>query len=135
MTRDEYIKLPDLKEMVDSDRAMRIKPESLKAQGKWDYYNNCPLISDKLRNEMLKKERMKREDIIRMAREAGFEQNSLGMTYTSGSLPELLERFAALVAAKEREECALIVEREASQYTEPVWAVEIVNDIRARGNK
>ena len=46
---------------------------------------------------------MNRDDIIRMAREAGFEQNSLGMTYTSGALPELLERFAALVAAAERE--------------------------------
>ena len=46
---------------------------------------------------------MTRDDIIRMAREAGVEQNSLGMTYTSGTLPELLERFAALVAAAERE--------------------------------
>jgi hypothetical protein len=52
---------------------------------------------------------MNREDIIRMAREAGFEQNSLGMTYTSGALPELLERFAGLVAAAEREACAELV--------------------------
>jgi len=35
--------------------------------------------------------------------------------------------------AKEREECAKIVEVEAMQYSEPVWAFEIVNDIRARG--
>lgn len=54
MNHDDYIKLPDLKEMVDIDRGMRIKSESLKAQGKWDYYNNCPLVPDKLRNEMLK---------------------------------------------------------------------------------
>lgn len=47
---------------------------------------------------------MKREDIIRMAREAGFESNSLGVTYTSGWLPDLLERFAALVAYKAKEE-------------------------------
>lgn len=33
----------------------------------------------------------------------------------------------------EREACAKIVENEAWQYTSPVWAVEIVNDIRARG--
>ena len=46
---------------------------------------------------------MTKEDIIRMAREAGFEQNRLGMTYPSGQLPEFLERFAALVAAAERE--------------------------------
>ena len=52
---------------------------------------------------------MNRDDIIRMARGAGFEQNSLGMTYTSGALPELLERFAALVAAAEREACAELV--------------------------
>jgi hypothetical protein len=45
-------------------------------------------------------------DIIAMAREAGFESNSLGMTYTSGRLPELLERFAALVAAAERNKLA-----------------------------
>ena len=35
--------------------------------------------------------------------------------------------------AKEREACAKIVEVEAMQYSEPVWAFEIVNDIRARG--
>jgi hypothetical protein len=34
----------------------------------------------------------------------------------------------------EREACAKIVEVEAMQYAEPVWAFEIVNDIRARGN-
>ena len=46
-----------------------------------------------------------------------------------------LERFAKLVAAKEREACAKIVEVEAMQYAEPVWAFEIVNDIRARGEE
>jgi hypothetical protein len=51
---------------------------------------------------------MNREDIIRMAQEAGFESNSLGVTYTSGWLPDLLERFAALVAAAEREACAKV---------------------------
>ena len=35
--------------------------------------------------------------------------------------------------AQEREACAKIVENEAWQYTSPVWAVEIINDIRARG--
>lgn len=47
---------------------------------------------------------MNRDDIIRMAREDGFEQTSLGMTYTSGALPELLERFAALVAAADKKD-------------------------------
>ena len=47
--------------------------------------------------------------------------------------PEFLAKFAALVAAAEREACAKIVLNEAYQYTSPVWAFEIVNDIRARG--
>ena len=54
-------------------------------------------------------------DIIKMAQEAGFEQNSLGMTYTSGQLPELLERFAALIRADEREQCAKVCDNIAHQ--------------------
>ena len=42
---------------------------------------------------------MNREDIIRMAREAGFRVN------TTESLLEELERFAALVASAERNRC------------------------------
>ena len=45
------------------------------------------------------------------------------------------QRFAALVAAQEREACARIIEGEACAYSEPVWVVEIVNDIRARGEE
>ena len=33
----------------------------------------------------------------------------------------------------EREACIKIVEDEAFQYASPVWAFEIVNDIKARG--
>ena len=47
---------------------------------------------------------MNREDIIAMAREAGF---------TSGEIAwhdEMFKRFAALVAAAEREACAKVVE-------------------------
>ena len=98
---------------------------------------------------------MNREDVIRMAREAGFRVN------TTESLLEELERFAALVASAERERikqanapeierinahikelqdaviaereaCVKIVENEAYQYASPVWAFEIVNDIKAR---
>jgi hypothetical protein len=35
----------------------------------------------------------------------------------------------------EREACAKIVEAEASQFAEPTWAFEIINDIKARGEK
>ena len=44
------------------------------------------------------------------------------------------KKFADLIRADEREACLKIVELEAIQYSEPVWAFEIVNDILARGN-
>lgn len=104
---------------------------------------------------------MSRDDIIRMAREAG-----LTVCRDEWVFGAILERFAELVRADEhkammqlftdpenqptqygtvtveymqreiadeREACAQIVEVEAMQYAEPVWAIEIVNDIRARG--
>jgi len=45
---------------------------------------------------------MTRKDIIRMAREAGFP-------ICEGFFAEMMENFAALVAAHEREACRLIV--------------------------
>ena len=80
---------------------------------------------------------MNREDIIRMAREAGDADRIDPFTKDGDWViltPDELERFAALVASAEREACVQIVESEAMQYAEPVWAFEIVNDIRARGN-
>lgn len=55
---------------------------------------------------------MTREDIIRMAHEAG----DLFVTQfgVASATPEWLERFAALVAADEREACAKVCE-------EPGW--------------
>ena len=47
---------------------------------------------------------MNREDIIRMAQEAGFLPQANPVT------PQLLERFAALVASAEREACANIAD-------------------------
>jgi len=81
---------------------------------------------------------MNRDDIIQMAREAGFEFNSLGGTHTSGKLDEHLERFAALVAAAEREACARVCE--AQQVGQPSYFEiderigECAAAIRARGN-
>jgi len=90
---------------------------------------------------------LNREDIIRMAREAG-------ALIEAAQEKDLLwlERFAELVrkdystthanlwldrihkfVLEEREACIKIVEDEAMQYAEPVWAFEIVNDIKARG--
>ncbi len=59
---------------------------------------------------------MKREDIIRMAREAdpfGVDGRLYAMSQLTS---ETLERFAALVAAAEREACADICERRKSLY-------------------
>jgi hypothetical protein len=74
---------------------------------------------------------MDREDIIRMADASGL--SLYGMGKDREQFIDYLECFADLVASAEREACAKIVEVEAMQYAEPVWAFEIVNDIRARG--
>jgi len=75
---------------------------------------------------------LNRSEIIRMAQEAGFDYSGAELTWESVICTEELETFAALVASAEREACVKIVENEAWQYTSPVWAVEIVNDIRER---
>jgi hypothetical protein len=52
---------------------------------------------------------MNREDIIRMAREAGFNVEQGYLLRITG-IDEDLERFASLVASAEREACADIAE-------------------------
>ena len=63
---------------------------------------------------------LNKDDVIRMAREAGY----IGFQFTSITT---LERFANLVAAAEREACAVIAFN-AKTYLEAAAA------IRARGN-
>ena len=69
--------------------------------------------------------------------------NGPEMTF-SGDMDESAKLFLELIAtsfktrleqerAEEREACIKIVEDEAFQYASPVWAFEIVNDIKARG--
>ena len=75
---------------------------------------------------------MNRDDIIRMAREAGMSEglpaeDDLPAVWTPISTAEL-ERFAALVAAAEREECAKVA----------AWILkmpenDVSSAIRARG--
>ena len=67
--------------------------------------------------------------LIEMAREAGFEFNRLGCTYTSGYLEDYLERFAALVRADEREACAKEVDHVLKE-----GGGTYGDAIRARGN-
>ena len=56
---------------------------------------------------------MNREDIIRMAREAGLAPPD-GPFITWGASDNQLERFAALVAAAEREACAKLLNENAN---------------------
>ena len=85
-----------------------------------------------------------REDIIRMAREAGFSVSKWddgvdevmdGDNYHIQT--DLIECFAALVAAAEREACAQVCEEEI-QRVKPIYSVVAENAlkaIRARGEK
>ena len=70
---------------------------------------------------------MTRDDIIRMALEAGWKR--IGRNHETGPefpiLIERLERFAALVAAAEREACAKICEKYQLDF--------VARDIRKRG--
>ena len=82
---------------------------------------------------------MTRDDIIRMAQEAGFRAGHIEL-YSGGPLPFIapisatdcmpeLVRFAAIVAAAEREACAEI----ADEYEYQLVAGSCARDIRARG--
>ena len=68
---------------------------------------------------------MNRDDIIRMAREAGMT----GLK--EGGVLENFERFAALVAAAEREACAKICEE--TRFPDSYTAIRCAAAIRARG--
>ena len=76
---------------------------------------------------------MNREDIIRMAHEADL-CNEVGEDDYTYSVVSQLERFAALVAAAEREACAKVCEAidEGIRDHEDVAACAAA--IRARGN-
>jgi hypothetical protein len=84
---------------------------------------------------------MSRDDIIRMAREAGMERvvklHSDGTRTVELPHPDLLERFAALVAAAEREACAVLCEQEvcACCWSDDAQAAaeHLSERIRARG--
>ena len=73
---------------------------------------------------------MNRDDIIAMAREAGYISSQFTSTTT-------LERFAELVAAAEREECAMICDVERLSYKFGTQARQACCDcgeqIRAKG--
>ena len=69
---------------------------------------------------------MNRDDIIRMAREAGWTGPEENVTYVA-----MLKRFANLVAAEEREACAKMCE--AIEDDEFYWGRQYAEMLRARG--
>ncbi len=84
---------------------------------------------------------MNRDNIIRMARESGAEVEQVGVfnyqpQYNILFCEDDLERFAALVAAAEREACARLCE---SIYTHgdrvKLWLGQAAYEIRKRGEK
>ncbi len=72
---------------------------------------------------------MNREDIIRMEREVGIEFDPRWGTCYTGNVQ--LERFAALVAAHEREACAKVVEDYCGAWDDEGYG--LASAIRARG--
>ena len=74
---------------------------------------------------------MNREEIIRMAREAGAMFDH--MTWVERDLAPVFERFAAIVAAHEREACAKVVEDYCGAWDDEGYA--LASAIRARGEQ
>ena len=71
---------------------------------------------------------MTRDDIIRMAREAGFEIDCCSLEWH-----DRIERFAALVAAAEREACARVCDEFAERDRLSNYYAVAARAIRARG--
>ena len=76
---------------------------------------------------------MTRDDIIRMAREAGFEVHSDDVWITDGFWVKELERFANLVAAAEREACANVLMDMAERDSFSNYYLHAALLIRERG--
>jgi hypothetical protein len=75
-----------------------------------------------------------RKDIIRMAREAGLDDpHAVVHAYCELKLTDHLERFAALVAAAEREACAKAVEDYSGAWDDEGYA--LATAIRSRGQQ
>ena len=77
---------------------------------------------------------MNREDIIRMAQEAGVSPVGDDQIKFAGPMWLCLERFANLVVAEEREECAKLCD-EMPLRSFPSRASDCAAAIRARGEK
>ena len=79
---------------------------------------------------------MTQDEIIEMAREAGFDPHDMSSDFTCNL--ENINAFAKLVAAKEREACALICERVFKRMCPEAQENEVgieAEIIRARGEQ
>ena len=72
---------------------------------------------------------MTRDEIIKLARKAGFNWPDIQTT----TIEERLERLAALVAAAEREQCALAAWEIVEYEVHADLADQVAQAIRARG--
>lgn len=73
---------------------------------------------------------MDKEDIIRMAREAGAFADHL--TWVERDLAPVFERFATLVAAHEREQCAKVCEEQMKSYMSKQYTTDPLGGFRER---
>ena len=64
--------------------------------------------------------------IERAEYQAGKHSGSDWEVYVEPSREQIFEKFAELIVKK----CLSMIENEAAQYAEPVWAVELLNDIK-----
>jgi hypothetical protein len=76
---------------------------------------------------------MNRDDVIRMARETGLDLYINDVTEEPYAIR--LERFAALVAEHEREECAKLCDYRVGIWIIPAGPAECAAAIRRRGEK
>ena len=74
---------------------------------------------------------MTREDIIRMARDAGLDLYINDVTEEPYATK--LEHFASLVAAHEREECAKIANAWQTEVLNPMYSCDCATAIRRKG--
>ena len=84
---------------------------------------------------------MTRDDIIRMAREAGFDPDTpikgtgeilAWEGHDCVEVSESLKRFAALVAAHEREACAKVCEKQIKSYMSKQYTTDPLGGFRER---
>jgi hypothetical protein len=79
---------------------------------------------------------MTRDDIIRMAREAGLLPHPENIVYQDPMFEGRIKTFAALVAAAEREACAKVCDDIDAEYEgEDVLATWCAAAIRVRGQE